>query len=116
LKPDVLVHGPAGTVVVADAKYKRLDNNWPERPQGVDRADLYQLTSYLARYSPGGESLGMLIYPKGIDSGYSTAEDKSPWRLQGGGEVRFIRLSGTFDEAVSELRGRFATRPGDGTR
>jgi hypothetical protein len=111
LKSDVLVHGQGGTVpVVADAKYKRLENKWPERRQGVDRGDLYQLTSYLARYSPHGESLGLLIYPQGLEPGYSTAEAKGPWHLEGGGEVRFLRLSGTIGEAVSELRSIFSSK------
>jgi len=64
LKPDVLAYDGTIALLVADAKYKRLENDWPERPQGLDRADLYQLTSYLARYSPKGEAVGALVYPR----------------------------------------------------
>lgn len=105
LKPDVLAYEGGVAAVVADAKYKRLEDRWPERPQGVDRADLYQLTSYLARYSPTGEAVGMLVYPR--DDGQqrlAIAEAKGPWRLEAGGDVRFLRLAVRRDEAVAELR------------
>jgi len=44
LKPDVLVRRAGRVVAVIDAKYKRLANT-QERPDGVDRSDLYQLVS-----------------------------------------------------------------------
>jgi 5-methylcytosine-specific restriction enzyme subunit McrC len=121
LKPDILAFKGGKAYVVADAKYKRLENR-RERPQGIDRADLYQLTSYLARYSPKGEALGLLVYPRGGDDWsdaqrdeesqnaaarvrghYATAEAKGPWRLQAGGDVQFVRLSVNLAEAVVEL-------------
>lgn len=111
LKPDVLAHDGPTVAVVADAKYKRLEDRWPDRPQGVDRADLYQLTSYLARYSPKGEALGVLIYPR--DDGQqsvATAEAKGPWTLQAGGRVRFMRLGVHLEEAVDELSALFRPR------
>jgi 5-methylcytosine-specific restriction endonuclease McrBC regulatory subunit McrC len=40
LKPDVLAYDGDNAAVVADTKYKRLQERWPERPHGVDRADL----------------------------------------------------------------------------
>lgn len=105
LKPDVLGYDGDLTALVADAKYKRLEDRWPERPQGVDRADLYQLTSYLARYSPHGQALGLLVYPRDEDQQrLATAERKGPWRLQAGGDVRFLRLPVHLDDAVAELQ------------
>ena len=85
LKPDVLVYAVDAVVAVADAKYKRLVNRWPERPQGVDRADLYQLTSYLARYSPHGEALGLLLYPRDPDQvDLADTEARGPWQTESG--------------------------------
>ena len=111
LKPDVLAYDGVTTALVADAKYKRLEDRWPERAQGVDRADLYQLTSYLARYSPGGEALGLLVYPRDEEQErVATAEANGPWRLQAGGEVRFLRLGVRLEDAVGELRELFHER------
>lgn len=110
LKPDILAFAAGTPVVVADAKYKRLENWWPERPQGVDRADLYQLTSYLARYSPGGEAAGLLVYPRvEQQQELATAEAKGPWQLEAGSDVRFIRLPVWLEDAAGELRALLAT-------
>lgn len=106
LKPDVLAFDGETAAVVADAKYKRLEDRWPERPQGLDRADLYQLVAYLARYSPQGQALGLLVYPRDDQQDrLATAEQKGPWRLEAGGDVRFLRLAVRRDDAVEELRG-----------
>lgn len=105
LKPDVLAYRGEKVHVVADAKYKRLENRWPERPQGYDRADAYQLTSYLARYSPHGDALGMLVYPRDKSQDeLAHAELRGPWRLENDGVVRFLRLGVGRDEAVQEMR------------
>jgi len=108
LKPDVLAYDGPTAAVVADAKYKRLEDRWPDRPQGIDRADLYPLTSYLARYSPDGEALGILVYPRDdAQQRVATAEASGPWALQAGGQVRFLRLGVRLQEAVEELRDVF---------
>jgi 5-methylcytosine-specific restriction enzyme subunit McrC len=104
LKPDVLAFDGATAVLVADAKYKRLEDRWPDRPQGVDRADLYQLTSYLARYSPNGEALGVLVYPRDAQARPAVAEAKGPWRMQAGGRVCFARIGVRREDAVRDLR------------
>jgi 5-methylcytosine-specific restriction endonuclease McrBC regulatory subunit McrC len=52
LKPVVLIWARDGLLAVVDAKYKHLRDYWPERPHGVERADLKQLASYLSRYDP----------------------------------------------------------------
>lgn len=113
LKPDVLAYDGETAAVVADAKYKRLQDRWPERPQGVSRDDLYQLTSYLARYSPAGDALGLLVYPRDPhQEEVATAETKGPWRLQCGGKVRFVRLDVRSAEAVAEMRELLPTATG----
>jgi 5-methylcytosine-specific restriction enzyme subunit McrC len=108
LKPDVLAHDGDSIRLVADAKYKRLQNDWPGRPQGHEREDLYQMTSYMARYSPHGEALGLLVYPNAGDDAYSTADAKGPWTFESGGELRFLRLSVEIEEARRELGELFA--------
>ena len=105
LKPDVLVYAGDAPVAVADAKYKRLVNRWPDRPQGLDRADLYQLTSYLARFTAHGDAEGLLVFPRDPEqTDEADAEALGPWRTEAGNTVRFVRLAVTPAEAVEEFR------------
>jgi 5-methylcytosine-specific restriction enzyme subunit McrC len=83
LKPDVLIMEGETVRAILDAKYKRLHNS-RERPQGVDRADLYQIVAYAMRYKP--EGLSALVYPhpprsERPDSG--DAERFGPWQSDG---------------------------------
>ena len=110
LKPDILVTDGARLVAVIDAKYKRLLDRYPDRPQGVDRADLYQLTSYLAGLDSDGKALGMLLYPRDpSQESVASAEAAGPWRLGRGSEVRFERIGLTVDAAVIDLVRLLAT-------
>jgi len=104
LLPDVLVWDHDGRArVVADAKYKLLADS-AERPTGVDRGDLYQLTSYLSRYAPAGDAIGALIYPGGdFERGPSTAERIGPWVSEVGHQVEFMHLPLDEDHAVARF-------------
>jgi 5-methylcytosine-specific restriction enzyme subunit McrC len=103
LKPDVLVRRDGHVVAVIDAKYKRLVNTH-ERPDGVDRADLYQLMAYLARFAPDGKTPGALVYPRDPNQQtQSSAEAHDPWRSAVGNTVRFVRLALDPADAVTEL-------------
>ncbi len=105
LKPDILVEHPRETVAVIDAKYKRLVPSL-ERPNGVDRADLYQLASYLSRYSTGSETLGVLAYPHFgalTPSELSLAEAAGPWQTEAGNHVVFTRLPTEVEGCVLRL-------------
>jgi len=105
LKPDVLIRDGARVVAVVDAKYKRLQDRWPERPRGVDRGDLYQLVSYLSRYAPKGEAPGMLLYPEDPMQGdMATAEARGPWQTDARHVVRFERLPLEPVDATVHLR------------
>lgn len=96
LKPDIMVTAPNGSLrAVVDAKYKRL-RSWRGSPSGVDRGDLYQLTSYLAGHDA---SLGILAYPP-HDEDEARAERRGPWALRSGQEVRFVRVPAEEAEAV----------------
>src|SRR5256885_7046226 len=58
--PDILVADDSGAVAVLDAKYKPLA--WaPDRPDGVDRGDRYQLVSYVDRKSTRLNSSHLVI-------------------------------------------------------
>jgi 5-methylcytosine-specific restriction enzyme subunit McrC len=104
LKPDVLVTANGEATVVADAKYKRLADHWPDRPAGVDRGDMYQLATYLSRYSASGTAQGLLIYPDDpTDTSTSTAEKHGPWRNAAGNAVTFLQLPITREAAVNAL-------------
>lgn len=103
LKPDVLVRLAGDVVAVIDAQYKRLVNA-QERPDGVERGDLYQLTSYLARFAPEGKAPGALVYPMDPDQQeMSSAEAHDPWRSAVGNTVRFVRLALDPADAVTQL-------------
>ncbi|MDQ2761133.1 MAG: McrC family protein [Actinomycetota bacterium] len=103
LRPDVLVRRSGDVVAVVDAKYKRLVNT-KERPDGVDRGDLYQLTSYLARFASDGKAPGALVYPRDPDQQeMSSAEAHDPWRSAVGNTVRFVRLALDPADAVTQL-------------
>ncbi len=103
LLPDVRVDDRDGhTLLIADAKYKRLADS-AERPNGVDRGDLYQLTSYLSRFAADGAGVGALIYPEGDDRRPATAERLGPWLSQAGHEVWFLRLPLDDDQAGLQL-------------
>ncbi len=97
LKPDILVRDSSGALVaVIDAKYKRL-RSWRGRPSGVDRGDLYQLTSYLSGHDV---SLGVLAYPP-HDSDEATADLDGPWLTRVGQQTRFVRIPATAGEATA---------------
>lgn len=59
LKPDLLVHGPAGRRLVMDTKWKLLAPGRRGRG-GVGEGDLYQLYAYARRYGCQGS---VLLYP-----------------------------------------------------
>ena len=92
LLPDILVSDDDGAIAVLDAKYKRLA--WaPDRPDGVDRGDRYQLVSYLSRFRDGERTSGALLYPEGMGEGAPAgAELNGPWLTRDGNAVHFVRL------------------------
>lgn len=106
LKPDILVYdrNHETLVSVIDAKYKHLRGS-QHRPSGVDRGDLYQLTSYLSRYDASGEATGMLMYPLDPElQTRSTAELGNPWSDESGRSVYFVRIPTSIRDAVPEIR------------
>lgn len=107
LKPDVIVRDGDRPRVIADAKYKRLRNAWPERPQGVDRGDLYQLASYLSRFAADGDAAGLLLYPEDpaqTDTELAGAETHGPWKTENGHAVQFRRLPHDIQGATESVR------------
>jgi 5-methylcytosine-specific restriction enzyme subunit McrC len=99
LKPDILVRDSSGALVaVIDAKYKRL-RSWRGSPSGVDRGDLYQLTSYLSGHDV---PLGVLAYPP-HDTDDASADLDGPWLTRAGQETRFVRIPATATDATAAL-------------
>jgi McrBC 5-methylcytosine restriction system component len=114
LKPDILVLDEATPVVIADAKYKLLRDRWPDRPRGVDRADLYQLTSYLSRFAATGHAAGALLYPHAPgQTTEATAEASGPWQTEAGNNVHFKRLPVDPDGAVEALKRHVSDATGE---
>lgn len=104
LKPDVLIWHGEDLVAVLDAKYKRLVDRWPDRPDGIDRADLYQLASYAARFDPSGRAVGMLLYPRDdSQTSLAAAELYGPWTAETGTMFEFRRLAVIPADARAEL-------------
>ena len=100
LKPDLLISDALGReCAVIDAKYKRLRNS-AERPNGVDRGDLYQLVAYLAGHDV---SYGALAYPP-AEEDEARAADLGPWQAGSGQRVGFLRLSADETGCIEQLR------------
>jgi 5-methylcytosine-specific restriction enzyme subunit McrC len=106
LKPDLLISDGRGReIAVMDAKYKRLKGS-RERPDGVDRGDLYQLVAYLAGHEA---TYGALVYPP-AEADEARAADLSPWRLSSGQEVEFLRFPADETGCVRQFRSLIAPR------
>lgn len=100
LKPDILIRDAGGELAaVVDAKYKRL-RSWRGSPSGLDRGDLYQLTSYLSGHDV---PLGALAYPQ-HDDDRATADLDGPWATREGQAVRFIRMPAAAVECEEGFR------------
>lgn len=95
LRPDILIAKNGAPVAILDAKYKRVNQDAGTH-YGVDAGDVYQLSTYLTRYSgknPGGMKGGALVYPWPIPWAYHHQSDewnhepllwdaqKKQWRL-----------------------------------
>jgi 5-methylcytosine-specific restriction enzyme subunit McrC len=104
LLPDILVSDGEGAVAVLDAKYKRL--GWaPDRPDGVDRGDRYQLVSYISRFRAGERTLGALLYPRGMgEDDPPAAECNSPWLTRDDNAIHFLRMPVDRHECTEAMR------------
>ena len=100
LYPDIIVGPTAKPWAIIDAKYKPLKD-----PRGVDRDDLYQLSSYLASHSENPLPMGALAYVRfpGQER-VAYAESRGPWVTARGHTAMFTRLPITEDECVAALR------------
>lgn len=110
LYPDLLVGGPERPSAIIDAKYKILAPTL-QRPTGVEREDLYQLSSYLSAHTRAPLPIGMLAYPRFDEEARARAEIQGPWRSHLGHTVRFERLPVEVDECVQALRRLSGERP-----
>lgn len=100
LKPDILIRDREGRLTaVIDAKYKRL-RSWRGSPHGVDRGDLYQLTSYLMAHPEA--KIGVLAYPD-YEGDQAPAASDGPWATGFGHGVAFTRVAPTVDRACADL-------------
>ena len=68
LRPDFVLSHPDGRVIVADAKWKRLDAAQRHPPLGISQADLYQLYAYGHKYRPAAGPFPTLwlLYPEQV--------------------------------------------------
>lgn len=99
LYPDILIGSEARPRAIIDAKYKPLAD-----PRGVDREDLYQLTSYLTGYHNDPAPMGMLGYTSFPEqTSVSFAEAGNPWESATPNVVMFERLPVTEAECVRRL-------------
>ncbi|WP_066400332.1 5-methylcytosine restriction system specificity protein McrC [Neobacillus mesonae] len=96
LKPDILLNKQKNTIGIVDAKYKNTESR-PDRPKGIVREDLYQMTAYLSAYHlPNERTDAFLVYPilKGNQTALSEMENESPWKYQNikNKNLHFLRL------------------------
>jgi 5-methylcytosine-specific restriction endonuclease McrBC regulatory subunit McrC len=76
LIPDLIFEN-ANEVMVWDAKYKRMTADYRD----VDRADFFQIHTYLLTQANKKVKVGGLIYPLSVKKGYSVNEFRSPYLL-----------------------------------
>lgn len=99
LYPDLLIGPIKSPTAIIDAKYKPLVD-----PRGVDREDLYQLTTYLMATTAQQPAAGMLAYPRFAESAPPAhAEACGPWRSPQDHHVRFERLPVIEHDCVDRL-------------
>ena len=97
LLPDFVFSSHGSAIAIADAKYKRLgDAPW----MSPKRDDLYQMTSYLSRFSDS--QFGDFYYPDWGER--CDVENKNPWLLNSGQMVNFVVIPTTKEEAVKYLK------------
>jgi len=116
LKPDALVFYQRKVIGILDAKYKRL---LPSQlaPNGPQRDDLYQITSYLTRYGRFEPIWGVLAYPEEkVEGRFSPAEAGNPWLLDSTRSLFFITLPHSIDKAAQKLRDMVFTQCGSEIR
>jgi 5-methylcytosine-specific restriction enzyme subunit McrC len=102
LKPDLLIRADEKVIAVLDAKYKRLQDS-PQRPRGIEPADLYQIAAYALRHGPDqGAALLYPLPPDSTDVEPSYAERHGPWRSEAG-DISFRRLPVDVDGCCSAL-------------
>jgi 5-methylcytosine-specific restriction enzyme subunit McrC len=84
LLPDIMIRNlrTGKCLAVVDAKYKTTVPG-PDRPYGLVREDLYQMTAYLAAYRDASGPLpGALVFPGTTGSrNLEVLHAASPWRL-----------------------------------
>ena len=98
LLPDYLLKEFGRTVMIADAKYKRLgDAPW----QSPKRDDLYQMTAYLSA-NPECDRC-VVLYPNWDENKLSKVEMNNPWLLASGQSISFVTVSTDKALAVKEL-------------
>lgn len=99
LYPDVIVGPDGDPEIIIDAKYKPLAGG-----RGVDREDLYQLTTYLLAHE--GSPSGLLAYPDLPDASEPPWQEQGgPWSTSDGHKLQFVRLPLAEDECVGRLEG-----------
>jgi 5-methylcytosine-specific restriction enzyme subunit McrC len=97
LLPDYILQKDDRAVAIADAKYKRLgDAPW----MSPKRDDLYQMTSYLSRFSEC--RAGSFYYPDWGDDCH--VSQGNPWHLNSSREINFIVLPNGKHQAVLKIQ------------
>lgn len=97
LKPDILIltlHSNR-LLAILDAKYKTTTPT-RERPHGILREDLYQITAYLSACGESTQqSSAALVYPSTKDTpNISALQNKNPWSLSASeGQLSFLTLT-----------------------
>lgn len=89
LIPDFVFEN-ANEVMVWDAKYKRMTADYRD----VDRADFFQIHTYLMMKANKRVKVGGLIYPLSVKKGYLVNEFRSPYLLSPNGLVIKFAIEG----------------------
>ena len=104
LIPD-LIFEKENQVMIWDAKYKRMIADYRD----VDRADFFQIHTYILTQVNKKVTVGGLLYPLSIQENYSNEKFRSPYLLQDDGlKIKFaidgIQLHKEIDDSQFNIR------------
>lgn len=103
IRPDVLLREPFGGRIlgIIDAKYKNTRPS-SDKPWGVDREDLYQMSAYLSAIGQTGYPMSaFLIYPVGSEW-FGPDAGENPWYLPASPQKNLSFLGVAVDTTSDE--------------
>lgn len=83
IRPDIIIEKNKNVIMIIDAKYKKYECIGKTAKNGIQREDLYQMTTYIYHYSKKNQNIvGLFTAPiKGIDDDIHTFSENKNQRI-----------------------------------